>query len=154
MDRYKLKFTTLQNEIFGLMCARAGEKLSKRQIAKLLDVSPTAVAKALSLLEKEKLVKADKIKNMNLTYIELDRDNARAIELKRVENLRNIYLSGLSEYLEESFPGCTIILFGSFSKGEDTIKSDIDIAIIGTKGKDINLDAYKKRFEKEIRINF
>ena len=154
MDIYKLKFTRLQIEIFKLLCVKAGEKLNKRQLSKLLKVSPTAIAKSLPLLEKENLVKIIKNKGLNLTSIELNRDNQKTMLLKRVENLGFIYESGLSDFLYDEFPGDTIILFGSYSKGEDTIKSDIDIAIIGTKDKKINLEKYEKELQREIRINF
>ncbi len=154
MDIYKLKFTRLQIEIFKLLCIKAGEKLNKRQISKLLKVSPTAIAKSLPLLEKENLVKIIKNKGINFTSIELNRDNQKTMLLKRVENLGFIYKSGLMECLENKFPGGTIILFGSYSRGDDTTTSDIDIAIIGRKDKEVNLTNYEKELQREIRINF
>lgn len=154
MDIYKLKFTRLQIEIFKLLCIKAGEKLNKRQISKLLKVSPTAIAKSLPLLEKENLVKIIKNKGINFTSIELNRDNQKTMLLKRVENLGFIYESGLMEYLENEFPGGTTILFGSYSRGDDTITSDIDIAVIGRKDKEVNLTKYEKELQREIRINF
>ena len=147
---YKLKFTKLQNEIFRLLCIKAGISLNQRGIARILNVSPTAVAKALYLLDKENLVIVNKSKEMNLTSIQLNRDKA---EFKRVENLKLIYESGLLGFLEEKFPGSTIILFGSYSKGEDTIKSDIDIAIIG-KEKKIDLIKFDKLLERRIFLHF
>jgi len=154
MDIYKLKFTRLQIEIFKLLCIKAGEKLNKRQISKLLKVSPTAIAKSLPLLEKEELIKIIKNKGINLTSIELNRDNQKTMLLKRVENLRFIYESGLLEYLEDGFTGGTIILFGSYSRGDDTTTSDIDIAVVGRKEKEVNLTKYEKDLQREIRINF
>lgn len=161
MDIYKLRFTRLQIEIFKLLCIKAGEKLNKRQISKLLKVSPTAIAKSLPLLKKEELIKIITNKGINLTSIELNRDNQKTMLFKRVENLRFIYESGLSEFLYDEFSGNTIILFGSYSKGEDVCfgerddrNSDIDIAIIGTKGKEVDLTKYEKELQREIRINF
>jgi len=151
VDTYKLKFTILQLEIFRLLCVKTGQQLNQRQIAKHLNVSPTAVAKALPLLEKEQIVKIDR----GLTNaVQLNRDSQKTVELKRAENLRLLYESGLPEFIEESYPGCTIILFGSYARGDDTTRSDIDIAVIGTKEKDIDLSEYEKRLEKPIRINY
>lgn len=55
----------------------------------------------------------------------------------------------------------TVILFGSYSRGDDVWineteghKSDIDIAIIGTKGKEIKLTRFDKLLERTIIINF
>jgi len=154
MNRYKLKFTRLQNEIFRLICIKAGESLNQREIAKKLNVSPTAIAKALQDLEKRGLVLNKKDKTMNLNLVELNRDKEGVINLKRIENLKMFYESGVVNYLEEKFPGSVIILFGSYSYGEDTTQSDIDIAIIGCKEKEMNLDKFEDLFEKEIRINF
>ena len=154
MNTYKLKFTRLQNEIFRLFCIKAGSSLNQRGIAKSLKVSPSAVGKALLLLEKEGLIKIEKGKNINLNHIEMNRDNYKTIFFKKLENLKIIYELGLINFLEESFPGTTIILFGSFSRGEDTIKSDIDISIIGAKEKDINLEEFNKILERKINVNF
>ena len=50
MDIYKHKLTQLQEEIFSLLCLCAGEKMSQREIAKKLRVSPTAISNSLNLL--------------------------------------------------------------------------------------------------------
>jgi len=154
MDIYKLKWTRLQNEIFRLLTIKAGTKLNQRTIANLLKVSPTAVSKAIKNLEKESIIKIDKDKKMNLTLIELNRDSQKVLELKKTENLRIIYESNIVEFLEEKFPGALIILFGSYSYGEDTQDSDIDLAIIGYKSKKLELEKFEKILKKEIRINF
>mgnify|MGYP003987829595 FL=1 len=74
--------------------------------------------------------------------------------LKRVDNLKQIYESKLLECLEQEFAGSTIILFGSYSRGEDTENSDTDIAIIGRKEKKINLNKYEKLLDRRINLNF
>ncbi len=154
METIKLKFTRLQNEIFCLMCLRTGEKLNLSDISKNLNVSVTAVSKSIKQLEEIKLINIEKDKKINLILVFLNRTNKRAIQLKRVENLKMIYKSGLSDYLEEEYLGATIILFGSYSKGEDTIQSDIDIAIIGRKEKQINLKKFEDILNRKIIINF
>jgi len=154
MDTYKQKFTILQLDIFRLLCIKAGEKINQRQIAKILNVSPTAIAKSLLKLEHGGLIKINKHPEMNLTLIEFNRDNQKAINLKRAENLKIIYESNLTEFLIDHHPGCTIILFGSYAKGEDTIKSDLDLAVIGSKIKKLDFKNFEKKLEKEIRINY
>lgn len=154
MDIYKLKFTILQLEIFRLLCIKAGEKLNQRQIAKLLKVSPTAIAKSIPKLEKESLIMKEKQKNINLILLMLNRDSKMAVQLKRAENLKLIYESRLNEFLEEELPGATIILFGSYSRGDDTSSSDIDIAVIGRKEKEIRLENFEKLLERKIILNF
>ena len=152
MDIYKLNFTILEREVFSLLCLKAGEKLSQREIAKMLGVSPTAVSHSIKKLKENKLIKMEKTKTIN--FISFNRDEQRAIELKRVENLKNIYVSGLSEYLEKELAGGTIILFGSYSLGEDTNMSDIDIAVIERKDKMLALEKYEKMLNRKINVNF
>ena len=84
MDIYKKKWTTLQSEIFSLMCVKSGDKMSQREIAKYLKVSPTAIANSLDLLEKENLIKVEKNRSMNL--ISLNPNERKVADLKRVEN--------------------------------------------------------------------
>lgn len=158
---YKLKWTRLQSEIFRLLCIKAGQTLNLRSLARSLKVSPTAVSQALSGLEKEKWVTIKRSKTINLLSIELNRDNPKAVQLKQVENLKMIYESGLADFLYNKFPGCTIILFGSYSRGEDVYfgegvdnNSDIDIAIIGIESKEENLNKFEKVLERTISINY
>jgi predicted nucleotidyltransferase/predicted XRE-type DNA-binding protein len=152
MDILKLKWTTLQNEVFSFLCLRAGEKMSQREAAKILKVSPTAVSNSVKKLAELNLVKVEKTKTIN--FISFNRDEQRAVELKRAENLRNIYLSGLSGYFETELAGAAVILFGSYSFGEDTNTSDIDIAVIGRKDKQLELERYEKILNRRINVNF
>ena len=155
MDIYKVKWTRLQSEILRFLCIKAGQTFNLRNIARSLKVTPTAVSNALKELENHSLVLVKKSKTMNLMSIKLDRDNKKAIEFKRAENLRLIYGSGLVDFLYEEFPGCTVILFGSYSKGYDVWDeakehgSDIDIAIIGSKEKKVDLTKFDK-----LNLNF
>jgi len=143
--------TILQNKIIRLLCIKANEKLNQREIAKILKVSPTAVAKALKGIKN--IIKIEKQYKINLNLVSLDRDNTKTIELKRAENLKQIYESNLLEYLHENFPGTDIVLFGSYSRGEDIYTSDIDIAIIGAKNKKLDLKKYEKQLERKINVN-
>lgn len=151
---YKPKLTGLQQEILRLLFVKAGESLNQRQISKLLNVSQPAVIKALPLLEKEDLILSRQDKESKRWSIELNRSNHRIMQLKRADNLKLIYETGLADFLEDRFAGATIILFGSYSRGEDVISSDIDIAVIGRKNKEIDLNHYEKELGRRININF
>ena len=154
MDMYNIKWTRLQAGIFRLMCIRAGQNLSLRGIARLLKVSPTAISNALAELEKEGLIISRKSKEINLLSIGFNRDSSRATGIKRAENLRMIYESGLHDFLFNEFPGCAIVMFGSYSKGEDMADSDVDIAVIGSKGKDANTARFEKVLERKLSMSF
>ncbi len=151
---YKLKLTNLQQGILRLLFIKAGISLNQRQIAKSLNVSQPAVMKALPDLEEESLIKIKQDMETKRWSIELNRAHHRVIQLKRADNLKLIYETGLADFLEKEFAGATIILFGSYSKGEDIINSDIDIAVIGRKEKRIDLTKYEKELGRQININF
>ncbi len=151
MDTSTLKFTPLQSQIFRLLCIKAGKKLNQREISRELNVTPSGIAKALISLEKEEYVILEKNKVFNLNLVFLNRKQ-EVLRFKQLENLKQIYDFKLIEFLEEAYPGTTIILFGSFCRGEDTVYSDIDIAVIGAKYKNLNLEFFEKRLERQINI--
>ena len=115
MDIYKLKFTVLQQEMIRFLAIKAGKSFPARRIAQALNVSPTAIAKALPYLEKEKLITIIKDKESKRLAIEINRENPKVIAKKRILNLELLYESGLVEYLSEQFPAKTVILFLSYS---------------------------------------
>ena len=151
---YKLRFTITQLEIIRFLFLKAGMSFNARALATALDVSQPAISKAIPSIRKHGIINTQKDKDSGRWLIELNRDEPWVMELKRADNLRLVYESGLSGFLEQEFPGGTIILFGSFSRGDDTVESDIDIAIIGRKEKEVRLETYEKILGKRIVINF
>ena len=154
MDIYQERFTNLQNSILGLLCLKSGKKFNQRELSQMLKVSPTAIAKSLPLLVEYELIKIEKIGKINLKQIYFDRDSVKADRFKKWKNLQFFYDCGVLDYLEEKCPGCTIILFGSFARGEDTFNSDIDIAIIGCARKKMDLSKFELKILHEINVNF
>lgn len=150
----KLELTNLQQEILRLLSIKAGTTLNQKRIAELLKVSSPAVMKALPRLQKERLVKIIQDKESKRWAIELNRDDQKVMQLKRADNLKMIYESGLAEFLEKEFAGASIVLFGSYSRGEDTITSDMDLAVIGRSEKEIDLSGFEKILERKISLNF
>ena len=151
---YKLKLTNLQQKILRLLFIKVGISLNQRGIARVLEVTPPAVMKALPGLEKEGFIKLYQDKESKRWSIELNRDSPKVMQLKRIDNLKQIYESGLADFLEKEYAGGTIILFGSYSRGEDIASSDIDIAVIGRKEKLVYLTNFEKILERAININF
>ncbi|MFW5983174.1 MAG: nucleotidyltransferase domain-containing protein [bacterium] len=143
--------TILSQKIFSLLCKRAGENLSQREIALKLKVSPTAVSKSIKRLQNQDIVNISVTKTIN--FISLS-NNQKTLQLKMIENIKIFYISGLAEFLSEKLAGSTIILFGSYLRGEDTINSDIDIAVIGRKPKNLQLKKFEEEILRKININF
>lgn len=150
-DIIKLKFTLLQQEILRFLFRETEKSFNARQLSRALNVSQTAISKSLLLLKKNKLICVSK--DSGRLSIELNRNNQKIFQMKRVDNLRAIYESGLIDFLEDKFLGSTTILFGSYSRGDDISKSDIDIAIIGQE-KEVNLKKFEKALFRKIVLNF
>src|SRR3989338_9532918 len=109
---YKLKLTVLQQEILRLLFVKAGISLNQRQIANFLEVTPPAVMKAIPGLQTKSLIKVQQDKESKRWSVELNRDNHRVLQLKRADNLKLAYESGLADFLEKEFAGAAIVLFG------------------------------------------
>ena len=151
---YKLKLTILQQGILRLFFIKAGTSLNARAISRFLEVSQPAVSKALPGLEKQEIITIKKDKESKRLSIELNINNRSVVWLKRADNLKQIYDSGLVQFLYDNFPGSTAILFGSYAFGEDTITSDIDLVVIGSKPKELDLSKFEKMLERAIIINY
>ena len=151
---YKLELTILQLEILRLLFVKAGTPLNQRQIANLLEVSPPAITKALPGMGEKGLIKASQDKGTRRWSIELNRDDHRVLQLKRADNLKLVYETGLADFLEKEYAGASVILFGSYSRGDDITNSDIDVAVIGRKDKGVDLAGYEKVLERKINVNF
>jgi len=153
VNKYKQKLTRLQQEILRMLFVKVGVSLNQRQIANFLDVSPPAVMKALPSMGKDNFIKLYQDKETKRWSVELNRENHKVMQLKRIDNLMQIYETGFADFLEREFAGATILLFGSYSRGEDLINSDIDIAVVGRKDKQIDVTSYERLLERKISIN-
>ena len=151
---YKLKFTILQQEILRFLSIKSGLSFNARRLAQRLSVSQTAIAKSLPPLERDQFIKVEKDKESGRLAIELNRNSPRIIEFKRIENLRFIYESNLVEFLKQRFSDTIIILFDSYSRGEDLYSSNIELAIINSKRKILDLEEFEKKLERKINLNF
>ncbi|MFP4656895.1 MAG: nucleotidyltransferase domain-containing protein, partial [Candidatus Woesearchaeota archaeon] len=121
-------FTKTEQAILGYLFDNPNIRINTRTLSEKIAFSHTSVRKSLDILENKGLVIQKKTKLQTEAYLNLD--ERRTIIEKRLYNIRILYESGLIEHIEDLYemPEC-IVVFGSFSKGEDNEKSDIDIAI-------------------------
>ena len=119
-----------------------------RGIARITGISPGGMFKILKKLENEKLVVREKT-NISDNFI-ANTENKEYIAIKRAFNIYSIISSGLIDFLAEVYSPKAIVLFGSYAKGEDTEKSDIDIAIITDKEKRLDISKYEENLKRRI----
>lgn len=124
-----------------------------REISRKINLATTSVKNYLEELEKESLIikKRHRIHNYPVYYANRDSDYFRF--LKIINNIQFIKESGLLKFIKEECMPDTIILFGSFSEGEDIKGSDIDL-YVQCKEKRLDLREFENRLKRKINILF
>jgi predicted nucleotidyltransferase len=124
--------------------------LRVREIERILKLPLPSVIRYCKELEGEEMLSTIKIGNLN--FYAANRGNAKYHIEKKLFNIKSIYDSGLIEYIKIELSNPLIIVFGSYAKGEDIEKSDIDIYVETPSKKRIELEKYNKKLGKEIQI--
>lgn len=128
-----------------------GLQINIRSLAGALGKSKTSVFRSVnSLVEKKALIKTEK---HNEHLLKLNETKTKVNQ--RLFNIEQLYTTGLVEFLIDAFDyPKAIVCFGSYSFGENSNKSDIDIAIETTIEKDVNLEPFEKELGFPIQLFF
>lgn len=125
------------------------EGVTLRKLSKISGVSLGLLSKIIKRLEKKGIVKKQKVGRSYLITLNIEDETVR--NLRKVINISLIYLSGIVEEIRKYFP-TAIILFGSFTEGNDTESSDIDMVVFGVKEVKIDTKKYMEMFNRRINI--
>jgi predicted nucleotidyltransferase len=125
------------------------------EISRTVGIAHTSVKKNLTALVKlgfitEMLEKKGKRKFPVYTA---KRENSLFQQHKQLYNLRSLYESNLIRYIEEKLSPRTIILFGSYKRGEDVEDSDIDV-YVECRGENLALQTFEKKLGRKIELHF
>jgi len=106
-----------------------------RESARILNMDPMTVKRALDVLVADSILL--RIKEKNLILYKANIENPAFRYLKIAYNLSWLQKKGIVEFLNNHMSTITsILLFGSYAKGENDSESDVDILIISlTKSK-------------------
>jgi len=122
-----------------------------REIGRKLKVSPNSVRKYAARLKKEGIV--EKKREGNMIRIRANLDDEKYRHEKMIYNLRCIYDSGITEFLFEHYHPEAIVLFGSYSRGEDISTSDVDIGVLTKNKKRHDLSIFEKKISRKIELS-
>lgn len=122
---------------------------SIREIARKSNVSPAWTSKTVSKLENQKILTVNSGKSSKTVT-----KGEKFTEWKRIYNLDNLYSSKLIHYLDKHLRPEAIVLFGSYEKGEDLKDSDIDIAVIKSREREIDLERFEDNLERDINLTY
>ena len=126
------------------------QKFHLRELERLTKLSMPGIRKIVKKIEKENFLIVKKEKLVTNVYATR---NEKFIALKRAYNLYSMVTSDLLTFLKDHYEEPeAIILFGSYSKGEDISASDIDIAVVSKKQDTPDVSLFEKRLDRKIRI--
>lgn len=125
-----VEFTTTQNDrsaydkVLHFLFAQPSRKFTLTQIVDRLHIHRNTANKIIKELEKENLIQKEVIGKAWQVQI------VKAFERKTPYNLEMFAQSNLVEEIKKKYPQAkSIILFGSYRKGDDNEDSDVDIAV-------------------------
>lgn len=124
-------------------------RINVREYAKLMHISPPTASKILHCYYDENILSKEAFRKYILFYA--SKENKIFIELSRV--YWGWKLRSLMNLIEKKLTNPAIILFGSLSKAEAKIDSDVDLAVFAGK-KDLDIGAFEKILKRKIQIYF
>lgn len=126
-----------------------------KEISRELDIAHTSVKRILNELLKNNLIKEEIFQRgrRSFPYYQASFNNDYYKLLKKLNNLKQLEKVGLIKYLQDKLMPHTIVLFGSYSRGEDLEESDIDL-FIQTNKETIELKEFEKKLNRKIELHF
>ncbi|MFH1439728.1 MAG: nucleotidyltransferase domain-containing protein [Candidatus Woesearchaeota archaeon] len=124
-------------------------------ISRNIGLAHTSVKKNLDKLIKLGLiVKSIENKgNRKFPLFKANFNNKLFKKYKTIYNISSILESKIIGFIEEKLMPKSIVLFGSYLRGEDTEKSDIDL-FIECNRDELNIDSFEKKLGRKIELHF
>ncbi len=123
-----------QLSVLELFIKNPYERYYLREASRILDISPMTVKRAFDLLVQERLLVREEFKNQILFRANMN--SAAFKHLKTAYNLAWLEEKGIVDFLKEKLIGLSsLVLYGSYAKGENDDKSDIDLLAISSSSK-------------------
>ena len=147
-----MKTKSIKNKIKEYFFQSPTVQLRVRHIEKDIGVPLPSAIRYAKELEEEGVLKSSTVSGVKL--FSADRTSGEFLTEKRMYNIKALLNSGLLKYLIEMLDNPTIVLFGSYSKGEDVEDSDIDLYVEAQAKKLTGLKRFDKILGRDIQIFF
>ncbi|MEM3374559.1 MAG: nucleotidyltransferase domain-containing protein [Candidatus Woesearchaeota archaeon] len=145
-----MKKKNIKEQIKEYYFINPNTKMRVREIEKRLKLPLPSVIRYCKELEKEGILTT--IKTGNVVFYTADKINQNYLLEKKLFNIKSLYKLGLIDFIKKELSNPVIIVFGSYSKGEDIETSDIDIYIETLSKKEIDLKKFEKLLHRKIHI--
>ncbi len=119
-----------------------------RQIAKLADVSPSTAKRFLDFYSENMFLIKSRKANLVLFKANLENLSFRYMKLSYFM----MQAKPLTDFLKNTYPNSSIVLYGSCARGEDDPESDVDLLIVGRKTEQFDLHRFEKRLKRKVTI--
>jgi predicted nucleotidyltransferase len=127
-------------------------KFTIRELARKAGIAPPTALGIVRALQKEGFVREERV--ARASQISANFESMLYRRKKQVYNLDSVYSSGLVDYLIKAYHDPkAIILFGSYARGDDIERSDIDIAVLAGEEKRLDLVQFEKVLARKISIH-
>ncbi len=125
------------------------------EISRNIKIAHTSVKKHLDELVKNNLIKVSFEKKGKRIFplYEANLSNNQYKLYKKLKNINSLIEIGLIDFLNDDLMPSSIVLFGSYSRGEDIEDSDIDLFVCCQK-KELNLIKFEKKLNRKIQLHF
>ena len=131
------------------------EKKYLMDISRRIGLAHTSVKKNLDKLMKLELItgSVEKKGKRKFPFYRANTDSKLFKKEKMVYNLSSVLNSGMIEFIEEILMPKSIVLFGSYQRGEDTESSDVDL-FVECKEKSLDLRKFEKKLDRKVQLHF
>ncbi len=124
-------------------------------ISRTIKLAHTSVKKSLDELVRIGLVRksVEKKGRRRFPLYAAKNDAALFRRQKLVYNLSSLFEAGIADFIEEKVSPKSIVLFGSYAKGEDTEESDIDV-FVECRQEKLDLKPFERKLGRKIQLHF
>lgn len=134
--------------VFKVFCEEPLSIHFIKSISKRIGLAHTSVRKLVDDLLRMNLIQKKKAKPFD--GFVANRDNDDFIFYKRVYNLFS--LKEISDFIVSNLFPELVVVFGSYSRGEDVESSDIDILVVSRSFRDLDLEKFEKKLKRKIHL--
>jgi len=136
-------------EVLAYFLENPTQEIHIKELARILKISPATSKNFCDLFAKEKILLSEK--KSNSIFFKLNNEDSYVLELKRFYAINKFKDKIDTSSLDGIF---NIAIYGSYSSGKYTEKSDVDLLIIARK-KDVDISSvldFQKKIKKEINV--
>lgn len=125
------------------------------EISRKASLAHTSTKKHLLYLKKQSIIVEtnERRGKRNFPIYKSNLDSHSYKRDKKTYNLLMLEKSGLIEFIKDKFMPRSIVLFGSYQKGEDIENSDIDL-FVECKKESLNLSKFIQKLKRNVQLHF